>query len=74
MVTGANGQLGSELQNLSVNYPAYNFLFTTKKELSIENEEALNTFFENHSIHIALIVLPIQQLIKLNQKKKKHFL
>ena len=30
LVTGANGQLGSELQQLAPHYPDYQFQFTTK--------------------------------------------
>jgi len=36
LVTGSNGQLGSEIQELSLNYP-YKFYFTDKKELDISN-------------------------------------
>ena len=41
LVTGANGQLGNELRQLSLKFPVYNFLFTTKDELPIENKESL---------------------------------
>ena len=34
LVTGSNGQLGSEIKKLSVKYPSYNFLFTTKDDLA----------------------------------------
>lgn len=48
LVTGGNGQLGSEIRELSNNYPAYMFLFTDKEELSIIDENAVNTFFDEH--------------------------
>ncbi len=48
LVTGGNGQLGSEIRELSNNYPAYIFLFTDKEELSIIDENAVNTFFDEH--------------------------
>ena len=41
LVTGANGQLGTEFRELSSIYPQYEFLFLTKEDLSIEDNEAL---------------------------------
>lgn len=38
LVTGKNGQLGSELHDLSVNYPHYNFIFVGKKEIELSNQ------------------------------------
>ena len=32
LVTGGNGQLGSELKEIAPNYPDYNFLFTDVKD------------------------------------------
>jgi len=48
LVTGSNGQLGSEIRGLSGSYPEYTFLFTDKEELSIIDEKAVNTFFDEH--------------------------
>ncbi len=38
LVTGANGQLGSELRHLALNYPNMQFLFTDYEELDITNK------------------------------------
>ena len=46
LVTGANGQLGNELQTVATSYPAYNFLFVTRDELSIDDFEAVKNYFE----------------------------
>lgn len=46
LVTGANGQLGSEVRELATGYPAYEFIFTDYQELSIVDESAVNTFFD----------------------------
>ncbi len=35
IVTGANGQVGQELRDLSKNYPVYEFHFFDKKQLDI---------------------------------------
>src|SRR5688572_31725592 len=48
LVTGAKGQLGSELQQLAPNYPSFHFIFTDKEELSITNINDVNHFFEQH--------------------------
>ncbi len=49
LVTGANGQLGSELQQLATIYPAFEFIFTDVNELSITDEAAVNAFFAAHT-------------------------
>ena len=36
LVTGGNGQLGSELKEIASNYPDYNFLFTDVKDLILQ--------------------------------------
>jgi len=51
LVTGANGQLGSEIEALSKNY-SYNFFFTDKEELDITNQMNINNFIEVNSIDI----------------------
>ncbi len=50
LVTGANGQLGNEMQVISTSFPAFNFLFVTKDELAIDNQEAVTNYFNNHAI------------------------
>lgn len=46
IVTGSNGQLGSELKELAPGYPELNFIFLSRDELSIGNKEALDKTFE----------------------------
>ena len=41
LVTGAGGQLGSELKRLERNYPNYNIFFADKSELDITNYTSL---------------------------------
>ena len=49
LVTGANGQLGCEIRELSPAYPLYDFLFTDLNELDITNADQVNQFFSLHS-------------------------
>jgi dTDP-4-dehydrorhamnose reductase len=46
LVTGANGQLGKCLNELSVMYSLINFVFTNSQELDITNKENIKTLFE----------------------------
>ncbi|HHH51033.1 MAG TPA: NAD-dependent epimerase/dehydratase family protein, partial [Campylobacterales bacterium] len=49
LVTGSNGQLGSEIKKLSSNYP-YSFFFTDREKLDISNQKAIKCFIEKNSI------------------------
>ena len=53
LVTGSNGQLGSEFKNLNSNYPEFNFFFRDL-ELDIANILDLESFILNHSINVIL--------------------
>ena len=54
LVTGANGQLGREFQQLQKSYSSYNFIFLTKEQFSITDENAVNVFFKNKLIHFCI--------------------
>ena len=73
LVTGANGQLGSEIRNLAKLFPQYHFLFTTKEELAIENEAAVNTFFEKNQIHYCINCAAYTAVDKAESEKEKSF-
>lgn len=46
LVTGANGQLGKELQDLAGRYPQYRFVFLSRTDLPIHHFELVKNFFE----------------------------
>ncbi|MGB3750266.1 MAG: dTDP-4-dehydrorhamnose reductase [Arcobacteraceae bacterium] len=50
LVTGSNGQLGSELQELSSNYE-YNFFFTNRTNIDITNKDNIKEYCQNNSIN-----------------------
>ena len=54
LVTGGNGQLGSELREIAPNYQDYNFLFTDVKDLDITNHTAVATFVESNNITVII--------------------
>lgn len=50
LVTGSNGQLGSEIKEISSIYK-YNFFFTTKDNLDITEEQSIVSFVEKNNIN-----------------------
>ncbi|KIM05592.1 MAG: dTDP-4-dehydrorhamnose reductase [Sulfurovum sp. AS07-7] len=50
LVTGSNGQVGSEIKELSANYP-YNFFFTTSKDLDITDHHTVEAFCKENNIN-----------------------
>ncbi|ARV15115.1 dTDP-4-dehydrorhamnose reductase [Polaribacter sp. SA4-12] len=54
LVTGGNGQLGSEIKDLEKNYPKYSFYFTDIKELDITNQLSVKIFIEKNNIDIII--------------------
>ncbi len=50
LVTGTNGQVGSEIKTLSENYD-YNFFFTTRENLDITNTKEVKNFIESNNIN-----------------------
>jgi dTDP-4-dehydrorhamnose reductase len=53
LVTGANGQLGSELRFLSENYP-YEFYFTDVEQLNITIKEDVEQFIAQNKIDVII--------------------
>ena len=45
LITGSNGQLGSEIHELAPGYPLYQFLYTDVDELNITDEASVSQFF-----------------------------
>jgi dTDP-4-dehydrorhamnose reductase len=54
LVTGSNGQLGSELRALSSLYPQYNFQFFSREELPIDEPETVRRIFDQ--VHPAYLI------------------
>ena len=51
LVTGGNGQLGSELKEIAPNYKDCNFYFTDVKDLDITNHSIVKKFVEHNKIN-----------------------
>lgn len=48
LVTGSNGQLGSELKDLAPLYPQYQFVFFDRSQWPIDDEAVSTSLFEEH--------------------------
>jgi dTDP-4-dehydrorhamnose reductase len=48
VVTGMNGQLGWELQQLVASFPAFDFLFTDRSLLDLSSPASIPDFFKKH--------------------------
>lgn len=74
LVTGANGQLANELKVLSSGFPQYQFLFTAKEELPIENTDALTSFFQRNKMDYCINCAAYTAVDKAESEKEKAFL
>ena len=54
LVTGGNGQLGSELKEITPNFTDYNFLFTDVSDLDITAHDEVRAFIERNNINIII--------------------
>ncbi len=54
LVTGAKGQLGSEIRELSILYTDYNFFFKGSVDLDITDFRKVNNFIEDQDIDIII--------------------
>lgn len=54
LITGSNGQLGSEIKDLAEYYPNFNFFFMDLPELDICNRRQLNIFIEENNINTVI--------------------
>jgi dTDP-4-dehydrorhamnose reductase len=50
LVTGANGQLGSEIRVLALSFPQYHFFFASREELSVADEASVKQYFADNNI------------------------
>ena len=55
VVTGKNGQLGSELQLLASSFDAeYDFLFVDRSQLDLSSNDSIDNFFEAHTPSVVI--------------------
>ena len=54
LITGSNGQLGSEIKDLAANYPSFSFFFLDLPTLDICNSDQLDVFFKDKNINAVI--------------------
>jgi len=69
LVTGSNGQLGSEIRELSSSYK-YNFFFTDRGSLDITNKSEIKNFIESNSINTIINCAAYTAVDKAEEDKK----
>lgn len=74
LVTGSNGQLGSEISDLSKNDGTNVYFYTDVSELDITDKSAVNKFIENHQIDIVVNCAAYTQVDKAEEDEKTAFL
>ena len=53
LITGSNGQVGSEIKELSSNY-SYNFFFTDRSDINITNKDNIKDFCQTNNINVII--------------------
>ena len=53
LVTGSNGQLGSEIKSISSDY-SYNFFFTDRNNIDITSKDDIRKFCQTNSINVII--------------------
>ncbi len=53
LVTGSNGQVGSEIKELASNY-SYNFFFTDRSNIDITNKDDIRNFCQTNNINVII--------------------
>lgn len=74
LVTGADSQLGNELKVFNPSFPYCQFLFTSKKDLPIDNCRTVTNFFSGHSIDYCVNCAAYTAVDKAETEKDQAFL
>ena len=74
LVTGANGQVGSELKALASQYPDFSFDFVGREELDITDEAAVLSYFESKKFAYCLSCAAYTAVDKAEEEKNMAML
>lgn len=74
LVTGAYGQLGSEMKVISGTYPQYHFIFSDIDNLDITNQKAISDFFSTNKVDFIVNCAAYTAVDKAEDDVEKAFL
>ncbi|MEP6583399.1 MAG: dTDP-4-dehydrorhamnose reductase [Ginsengibacter sp.] len=74
LVTGADGQLGNEVRQIAGNFSSFDFLFTTRRDLPIDNLDAVKNFFEKKQVHYCINCAAYTAVDKAEEQQEEAFL
>lgn len=74
LVTGANGQLGSAIREISAHYPHFRFLFTDLDDLDITDASAFRRFVQVNPVSIVINCAACTAVDKAEEDEEKAFL
>lgn len=73
LITGANGQLGSEIKDIVPLYKGYNFIFTDIDTLDICNFEAVEKFVKKNAVEVVINCAAYTAVDKAENEKDKVY-
>lgn len=73
LVTGSNGQLGSELRILSKDFKSFKFYFTNRKELAVDDNLAIEKYFFEKKIDYCINCAAYTAVDKAEEEKDLAF-
>ena len=73
LVTGSNGQLGSECRKLSSSFPNKQFIFVSREELPIDDADAVSNFFSSNKIDFCINCAAYTAVDKAEQEEELAF-
>jgi dTDP-4-dehydrorhamnose reductase len=74
LVTGANSQLGKELQQLSLSFPRYEFIFLSKEKLQVTDFESVKNSFKVYNPRFCINCAAYTAVDKAESEKELAFL
>lgn len=73
LVTGANGQLGNEVRKAEKSFPQFDFRFTSRAELSLKNQDELQTAFGDSQYHYCINCAAFTAVDKAEEQEEEAF-
>ena len=70
LITGSNGQLGSEIKNISHKFPLYKFYYTDFDSLDICDKKSIENYFKKNNTSADAIFYTLEWYKKLIAQKK----